>query len=555
MPIVALPDGREVEFPDGTPTDVMERAMRDFVGGQPAAAAPVATSPDVSTVPAPSAIGAGLRSVARGALMGFADEAKAGVQSLIGNGTYEENLAAARAQAQADQQAQPVASIAGQLYGGVGGAMAGGAAVPAAAARLVPNALLRAGVAGAASGGVTGFGEGQGGLANRAAEAGTGAMWGAGVGAGVGLAGAALGRVVAPVRPTLTPEAQRLREVAEARNIPLTAGQQTGSRFVQNIEARLAQLPFSSGMATDARLAQKQAFTREVLADAGESGNAVTNDVMDAGRARLGGMFDDLTSRNNMAVTPEVADRLGRIEDNLRLMPREAAEPMRARLEDLHRLVQPDGTLPGTSYRMVDSALGKAIKDTGNGDLRSALTELRETLREGMDASISPADSAAWQQARTQYRALKTAGRAVSGSGADAAEGLISPPALKSALDAVTPRDRRAFDDSGLRDLAKLGQTLRLPPDSGTSGGNFANALLTGSIGGGAGLMAGGPVGAVVGTFALPPTAQAFLNSSFGRRWLTNQLAPNLAGNIASGTPGTAAAVAAAVERNRLLND
>jgi hypothetical protein len=34
MPIVTLPDGREVEFPDGTSTAVMEKAMRDFVGPQ-----------------------------------------------------------------------------------------------------------------------------------------------------------------------------------------------------------------------------------------------------------------------------------------------------------------------------------------------------------------------------------------------------------------------------------------------------------------------------------------------------------------------------------------
>ena len=41
MPIVGLPDGREVEFPDGTPTDVMERAMRDFIGGSQACQIPL----------------------------------------------------------------------------------------------------------------------------------------------------------------------------------------------------------------------------------------------------------------------------------------------------------------------------------------------------------------------------------------------------------------------------------------------------------------------------------------------------------------------------------
>lgn len=500
----------------------------------------------------PSAIGSALRGVARSATFGLADEMKAGVQSALGNGPYGELLAKYRGQFRADEATNPVASVAGQLYGGVGSALA----VPAAALGALP-AAARAVAGGALAGGATGFGEGEGGAANRLAEAGTGALVGGAVGGAVGAAGAGIGRMVAPVRPNLSPEAQRLVQQAQAEGIPLSAGQETGSRTLKNLEGQLAQLPGSSAIEANAREAQQRAFNAAVLRRAGVEADTATPDVLNAARQRIGGEIGDIAGRNTLNLTEETANRLRAVEDGLQYLPAEAAAPVRARLGQLRGMVAEDGTLPGSAYRAMDSQLGRSMRGTTNGDLRASLGELRDTMRSAMDDSIGEADAGAWQQARRQYANLMTAAEATRGAGGAVAEGNISPLALRGALDKSTGGGY-VWGRGDLNDLARIGQSvLRQPPDSGTAGRSVMNSLLTGSLpitGGAAGFAAGGPIGAAVGAtapFVVPPAVQAFINSPAGRRWLTNQLAPG----FQPGVNAAAATAAGAVERNRLLPD
>jgi hypothetical protein len=72
------------------------------------------------------------RGAAQGASMGFADEATAGIESLLTNKKYEDALAESRANYKAAEETNPKMSLAGNLTGGV----AGGAALSAAAAPL-----------------------------------------------------------------------------------------------------------------------------------------------------------------------------------------------------------------------------------------------------------------------------------------------------------------------------------------------------------------------------------------------------------------------------------
>jgi len=283
--------------------------------------------------------------------------------------------------------------------------------------------------------------------------------------------------------------------------------------------------------------------------------------VLGAARQRIGGEIGAIAGRNSLdlAGQPQIVQRLQALEDQTRLMPPSASGPVRAWLEHIHSTVDPaTGTIPGLAYRMSDSALGKAAKNTSDGDLRAALTDLRQTLRTGMDASISPQDAAAWQQARRHYANLNVIADATSGAGAAGAEGVVSPVGLRAALNRSVGREGAKWGAGDLRGLADIGQSvLRRPPDSGTGGANYMNALLTGGLpagGAASGAMVGGPIGAGVGaiaSFALPPAVQTFINSPMGRRWLTNQLAPG----YRPGTNAAAAAAGGAVERNRILND
>jgi hypothetical protein len=529
---------------------------------------------------APSRVGSMARGVVQGATFGFGDELRAGTDALAagltgGNmgETYDRSLAANREGLRRDMETNPAGAVVGQVAGGVGTALVGGAAAGAAgltaaagrvlapvAARLNPllAGAARVTAGGAAGGAATGFGEGEGGLARRLDAAGEGAVIGGAAGAATHGAFGAANRMLNPIRSNLSPEAAALRAAAQAEGIPLSVGQETGSGFMKNVDSQLAQLPGSAGLAADAMDAQKRAFNAAVLRRSGTGADIASPDVLNAARQRIGGVIEDVSNRNTLQVTPDLEARLAQIEDSLQFMPAEAAGPVRARLEQVRGMMQPDAAngggmiVPGAAYRTMDSQLGRSMRGTTNGDLRTGLGDLREHLRTAMDGSISPADQAAWQQARREYANLMVSAKAAGGAGGATAEGHISPLALRQALDQSTGGGY-VWGRGDLNELARVGQgVLRQPPDSGTAGRSLINGMLTGSAPV-AGFAAGGIPGAVAGAaapFVLPNLAQRFINGP-GRNWLINglgQLDPALAG---------AGAVAAGsfAERNKLLQD
>ncbi len=161
------------------------------------------------------------RSVLKGALYAGADEAVAGAESIIGGGTYEEELAYQRAQ---DEKIPASVAIPGQILGGMATAIPivkGASALMKAgkAAYQIPG-WLKAALAGGAAGGAYGFGEGEGGLGPRT----RGSLVGAGLGAvtGAGLYPVGVGiqkgvkKVGEAIRARIAPEATARAKIAEA---------------------------------------------------------------------------------------------------------------------------------------------------------------------------------------------------------------------------------------------------------------------------------------------------------------------------------------------------
>ena len=352
-------------------------------------------------------------------------------------------------------------------------------------------------------------------------------------------------RLITPIQQQGNAEYRALVAAAEREGIPVTAGQATGSRFLKNIESRLEQLPLTGARQRAIREGQEEAFTRAAMRRTGTAASDTSPDTLNAIRGRLGAEFENISNRNTLNVTPELENRLAQIEDSLRFIPAELAGPVKARIDQLRgMMVAPPGSggvplapgqtapnpvIPGASYRMMDSALGRSMRSTSNGDLRAALGDIRDTLRTAMDKSISPEDAAAWDQLRRDYANLMVISRAAGGAGEAAATGRLSPLALRGAVNQSTGGGY-AFGRGDLNELARIGQSvLRPPPDSGTAGNNMANALLTGQLaaaGGIGGTMAAGPLGGVAGAASsmfLPRIVQALMNSDAGQTYLRNQ--------------------------------
>lgn len=286
-----LPDGTILEFPDGTPDDVVTRVVRQRLAGN--ASVQAGRAANASAPPGDNL----QRSIISGMTFGLADEFNAGVRA-IGSGVpwnpesrfpigerYSRALAAERGRNQAFQEDRPVAATAGNLAGGVlgpGVALGGAAQGAGLLQRLFRSAPSRGAVAGATGGAAAGFGEGQGGLGERADNALAGGAMGAGAGAALGAGMAVAGRVggrvldVAGMRnPEVAADRQVLRAL-ERDGVPLDtlAGRVQGSgapemladlggRNVANLAAVAANTPGRAMEVADAAIEARRAARPE----------------------------------------------------------------------------------------------------------------------------------------------------------------------------------------------------------------------------------------------------------------------------------------------------
>lgn len=325
-----------------------------------------------------------------------------------------------------------------------------------------------------------------------------------------GFAPAAAMRAITPVAP-LVPDAVQAAHVANLQGEgvnALTAGQRTGGTNTRWLEDAATKIPLGPGDRMNVRAAGQ--FTRAALRHAGIDAERSTPAVIDQGFDRLGNTYDTIGSRNTVhADTALTADVRGAV----RAYHNDVGPALRApAIENIARdifdkLSQNNGSMPGAEYLSLRSQIGRAARANRSnvelsrayGDLNAALdgAMMRSAVRNG-----NPNDAALLRQTNLQYRNLLAIEKASTQAGENAANGYISPAALRQA---VLAQNRHTFA-TGQRDLGELARsgTAILSPlkSSGTAERSGAmrifNAL---GVGGGAGFVAGGPA-AAVGTAA-----------------------------------------------------
>lgn len=541
MPTVTLSDGRELQFPDGMTPDAMRAAILKLPGAAPPSGGTIMSAAGnlgrgfndslAETLGAPvDLIGRGARAIG----IPIPENAVGGSKSIKGMLRSVTDVAGIPAQDTALDRA---------AYGaGRGVADAASIALPAAGvARVaragsvtqgVANTLAAQPVAQIASGAVGGA----------VGEATDNPLLGAGAALAVPLAAAGARRAVTPFRSQLTPEQARLAAAAQREGIPLTPGQKTGSAPLQTMESAFTQLPFTSGVQNEIRDTQQRAFNRAVLQRAGVDADRATIDTLNDARNRLGGAIGDIANRNTLDASPiGFLDELVAASNNARRYA--ASDVERAtinRIDDILGKVEAGDTIPGRAYRELDSAIGRSIRGTQNGDLRTHLSEVRNILRAQMDASISPADAAEWQNLRRHYANLMTIAATMKPGAAGSAKGDISPRGLAGALNQSTGGGY-VWGRGDLNELSRIGREFvsEQVPDSGTARRTAMMNLLSGGGLGTAGALAGGIPGAAAGLLA-PRAAQMIYNHPAVQAYLTNQVVPG------GGNRGLLGAVAAA---------
>lgn len=551
---VELPDGRILEFPEGTSQDEMRSAVQRLLGGTPPAAEqPVAeTERTLGQTIYENVIGSGevdtpgerlgemirggTAAVARGMAdvpaipVNIAQLATAGVEKAFG---MEEPSMVSRALEKLPDtremfsaipvigpESQYVAPGTAGEYISTTGEFAGGAGLSAGL-----RAMLRYGAApGAASEAA--------GQATEGTEAEPYARTAAAlltpIAAGVG--GRQAQRVISPMAGQISPARQQAVETLRREGVQPTAGQVVGGAAAES------QLFREAATAVGRAKSEKALgdFTEAVMKRVGSSASRATPDALEEATSRIGKVFDDVVSGVDVIPTRDNLIKMNNsIKTYTQLAPKETAAPIFRNMQKaLNEAAVTGKPIPASVIKEWRSTVSKATTSE-DGAMRNAAIDAIEALDDAINSALvaakKPEAVANLREARGQYRNLLAIEKAAARSDV---EGILSPLQLRTAL---IQQGRRRYTQ-GKGDLAPItraaADVLRPLPQSGTQPRLSANQMFSGAAGGtGAGLGAVGlgmepltatAVGAA--TAVAPAVRNRFLASDAGQRYFQNQI-------------------------------
>lgn len=469
----------------------------------------------------------------QGLTFGLADEA-AGLSGGLGNLLTGQDFGQGFADFKGMEDARR--KLGAEQLGGLGTAaeiagsvMAGRPDMAATRAVGFIPSLLQGAKEAAIQGGLYGAASTDGGLKERA----TGALQGASFGAAVG---AAVPAVIGLAKKVISPSGAPAAKVAAANvlkkeGIELTAGQATGNKNLQYREAELG-----GNAAADFMEKQADQFTAAALKRVGVSANRATPDVVDAAFDTIGQQFDDLAARNGLQADAKLGTDLKAAFDEFVNVTNPSQRPplVQNMLQDIYDkgFARGFGVIDGEWYKATRSSLGRLSRGSSNPEFSQALRDIMGALDDAMERSISkfnPSDLGGFKEARRLYRNMLVIEDAATRAGEKAADGIITPQALRSA---ALKQNKRAFarGKNEFVDLANAGVSAMTPlPNSGTPGRLSAKMFLPAGAIAGAGLgSSAGPLGTLVGGVAgaaAPWAAGRAMLSGPGRAYLGNQVA------------------------------
>jgi hypothetical protein len=349
----------------------------------------------------------------------------------------------------------------------------------------------------------------------------------------------ALGAVAAPglaagvITPFRTDPARRAAaDRLRAEDIPITAGQQTGSRFLQNLESTLAESP----MGANPYQGQQEAFNAAVGRRMGlpEGTEKLSEGVMKGRAEEIGQAYRAVLTPNPLQVDlPLTQDILGvasKYHDRVQLAQKPQFDKDLGLLKS--EIQRNEGFLSGEQYQQLRSHFATRARDFKQTD--GAYAQANRDVRDALDAAwerstaaVNPEAVAAKRTLDRQYGAQKDISQALANS-PNKGVGDVSPFAIGSAARGSAGADALVRGQSDLGSLASAATTMmRQPPNSGTANRLQIMSLLGGGGGATAALMAGNPVlggvSALAGAVA-PTIASQFVNRGLGQAWLAGRL-------------------------------
>jgi len=322
-----------------------------------------------------------------------------------------------------------------------------------------------------------------------------------------------------------------LAQVLDDAGVPVSAGQRVGSEALRRREGMTA-----AGQALNDT--QREALTRAALKTAGTDASRATPEVLAETAQRIGSVFDDVARGVDLTPEPATVTALAQANETYKqLAPKAAQAPLIGEIvKRMAGAFRSGDAVPASTVNSWRSNLSK-LTTSSDGATRSAAIEAMTALDDAMASTLTGMgradDVARLSMAREQWRNFLAIQKAVSGAGENAAAGILSPSALRSA---VVQQGRASYAQGGRGELGELARAaegvIRPLPSSGTAENIRALGLpALGWTGAGAGIgasLGGGPVGAALGSMAgaaFPAAAGAVRMSRPVQTWLGNQFA------------------------------
>lgn len=290
-------------------------------------------------------------------------------------------------------------------------------------------------------------------------------------------------------RLSISPETAQLAQLGrDTYDIPITAAQMSHNRIVKRADSVLKSIPLSGhgDLDHETQLALNQAVARTF----GENASKITPAVMQQARSRIGGVLQDVETRNPVNFDQQTIQDLARIEADARSS---LTDPefgvIHRQLDGVLSNLQPNNQIAGTTYGnlMHKGAPLDAAANSKNPNIAMYAGDIKDALRQSLQRSLSGDDAAAYQQARTQWKNMKTVEPLTQSAdvvgGASPSTGDINPTLLRAAVNrSYKDVPYRSMGEIPLNDIADIGQRfLKETPTSHTSERGWLMHLLTGT--------------------------------------------------------------------------
>ena len=285
--------------------------------------------------------------------------------------------------------------------------------------------------------------------------------------------GSTMGAVGPDPSAGLTAAQQAILGRGKEMGFRTTPGQETGSRSLQQMEARMQSNPFTSGPFNTLTDANQKILNQATAKGIGVDATELSNPILFKAQRQISNVY-------NKVGTPEVRKLDGNtIQNGIELVDNAfeglTTQPFKSNIfvKQLQDLAV-KGEATGNQLQSLSSKIGKRAKNEmttamGDRELGSALFQIKEMVDDALAQGLSAAEKAEFQAARVNYRNLMTI-RSNQGV-VNPSTGNVSGLNLASAL---TRKDPQGFvfgqNQTPMYEAARFAQAFKsIVGDSGTA--------------------------------------------------------------------------------------